>query len=76
MDNATKTIQQLAASKMARSASCAHFAHWVDVGMLSHPAGRCLEALGWQKLSPTETMRSPAASALPGPRTGVAGRTW
>lgn len=34
--------------------------------MLSHPAARCLETLGWQKLSPTEMMGSPAASDPPG----------
>lgn len=61
---------------MATPASCAHFAHWNDVGVLPHTAARCLEALDWQKVSPTETMGSLAAGGPPCIRTAVAGRTW
>lgn len=34
-------------SKMATYVSYAALAHGPDVGMLSHPAAMCLEALGW-----------------------------
>jgi len=61
---------------MARQASCAHFAHWADMGILSHPAAKCLEALIREKLSPAETTGSPAAGGPPGTRTEVAVRTW
>lgn len=46
------------------------------MGVLLHTAARCLEALDWQKFSPTETMGSPAAGGPPGIRTAVASRTW